>query len=142
MKTMIRNTFVLASAILCFAGSRLSAQISVDIVASPTVPASSLDKAALKDILLGKTAYWNGGQSVTIVVLTGKTDAALEDITGMSAGSFKTYWQRLTFSGRGKEPKEADSLEKLASLLSDNKGAVAMVPAGTAVAGVKKIELK
>lgn len=120
----------------------LLAQSDVNIAANEGVPVSSLDKAALKDILTGKTVFWEGGQAVTIIVLTEKTDAAIQESSGMSASAFKTFWQRLTFSGRGKQPKEVDSVEKLLALLAETKGAIALVPAGTELKGVKKIELK
>ena len=141
MKTILNKTLILCLTVLGFGCGILRAE-SVDVVANEGVTVSSLDKAALKDILLGKTAYWDGGQAVTIIVLTGKTDAALEEITGMSASAFKTFWQRLTFSGRGKQPKEADSVEKVLAMVRETKGAMALVPAGTALKGVKKIELK
>ena len=142
MKKSFFHTFVVAAVLFSLGGFRLLAQTGADVVVNSGVAANSLDKAALKDILLGKTAYWEGGQAITIVVLTEKTDAALQETTGMSAGAFKTFWQRLTFSGRGKQPKEADSVEKLLAMVAENKGAVALVPAGTPLAGVKKLEVK
>lgn len=142
MKTIVIKTFVLASVLFSLADSSLLAQSSAEVVANASVTAGSLDKTALKDILLGKTAYWEGGQAITIVVLTGKTDEALQEATGMSASAFKTFWQRLTFSGRGKQPKEAESVEKLLAMVAETRGAVALVPAGTPLNGVKKIEVK
>jgi len=146
MKVIMKTnwiSFACMSAALLWGGTgSLRAQEKIELVANDSVKAVSLDKGALKDILLGKTAYWEGGQAVVIVVLAEKTDAALQDLSGMSASQFKTHWQRLTFSGRGKQPKEAASVEKLVALVAENKGAVALVPAGTAAAGVKKIELK
>jgi ABC-type phosphate transport system substrate-binding protein len=126
----------------CLSGCSLLAQSSADVVANASVSTSSLDKGALKDILLGKTAYWEGGQAIIIVVLPGKTDEALQESTGMSASAFKTFWQRLTFSGRGKQPKEVDSVEKLLATVAESKGAMAFVPAGTTLNGVKKITIK
>lgn len=137
-KNLLKSVFIASAIWLCAAGSARAQ----DVVANPGVPSGSLDKAALKDILLGKTAYWDGGQAVVIVVLTDKTDAALQEATGMSGSAFRTYWQRLTFSGRGHQPKEADSVEKVLALVAENKGAVALVPAGTPLTGVKKIEVK
>jgi hypothetical protein len=74
--------------------------------------------------------------------MTDKTDAALEETSGMSGSQFKTHWQRLTFSGRGKQPKEADAADKVVSIVAETKGAIALVPVGTALKGVKKIEVK
>jgi ABC-type phosphate transport system substrate-binding protein len=139
MKTLIA-TLIVGVLALVSAGN-LKAQ-SADIIVNNDVAATSLDKAALKDILIGKTTYWPGGQAITIVVLADKTDAALQDITGMSASQFKTHWQRLVFSGRGQQPKQFDDEAKLLAQVASSKGAIALVPAGTDIKGAKKIELK
>jgi ABC-type phosphate transport system substrate-binding protein len=141
MKLNIVKAVILAAALGSGFAASLHAE-SADVIVNPEVKASTLDKNALKDIYLGKTAYWEGGQAVNIIVLTDKTDAALQETTGMSASQFKTHWQRLTFSGRGKQPKEADSPEKLMALVASTKGAVALVPSGTPVQGAKKLEIK
>jgi len=142
MKTRVLKTLLAASATLALSVLGLRAQTGAEVIANDSVSLASLDKGALRDLFLGKTGYWPGGQAVVIVVLTEKTDAALQDVSGMSASQFKTHWQRLTFSGRGKQPKEVDATEKLVALVGATKGAVAMVPSGTALAGVKKIDIK
>ena len=78
------------------------------VIANSSVAADSLSADALKDIYTGKTKYWDGGQAVIINLLPDKTDAALQQACGMDTSSFKTFWQRLAFSGRGQEPKKAD----------------------------------
>ena len=77
-----------------------------------------------------------------IVVAGDKTDAALQEASGMGASQFKTHWQRLGFSGRGQPPQTADDVEQASALVGSTKGAVAIVPAGTDVKGVKKIDIK
>ena len=54
----------------------------------------------------------------------------------------KAYWTKMVFTGRGQPPKKADDVEKAIALVSSTKGAVAIVPAGTDVKGVKKINIK
>ena len=142
MKTNLFKPLILALATLWIGFSAARAESTVDVIANNRVAAASLDKGTLKDTLTGKTAYWPGGEGVTIIVLADKTDAGIEETTGMSASAFKTFWQRLAFSGRGKQPKTADSVEKLMAMVAETKGAIALVPAGTAPAGVKKIEVK
>ena len=141
MKLNSIKSVILATTLMCGCTASLFAQ-SADVIVNPEVKASTIDKNALKDIFLGKTAYWEGGQAVSIIVLTDKTDAALQETTGMSSSQFKTHWQRLTFSGRGKQPKEADSPEKLMALVASTKGAVALIPSGTPLQGAKKLEIK
>jgi hypothetical protein len=60
----------------------------------------------------------------------------------MEASQFKTFWQRLAFSGRGQEPKSAGDVAGLVSLVASTKGAIAIVPAEAALTGVKKIDIK
>jgi ABC-type phosphate transport system substrate-binding protein len=112
------------------------------VIANSGVSAGSLSADALKDIYTGKTKYWDGGQAVIIAVLPDKTDAALQQACGMDTSSFKTFWQRLAFSGRGQEPKKAADAAALVALVASTKGAIAIVPADAALDGVKKIEVK
>jgi len=136
IKSILLLVAVLGSAV------QLRAEATFDVIASPDVALTTIDKAALKDLLLGKTTYWQGGQAVAIVLLADKTDAALQDVTGMSVSQFKTHWQRIVFSGRGQQPKSAESEDKLVAQVAAGKGIVALVPSGTPAAGAKKLELK
>ncbi len=113
-----------------------------EVIVQKDVPVEALDAAALKDLLTGKTTYWQGGAPVVIVVVADKTDAALQEASGMSASQFKTFWQRLAFSGRGPQPKTADDPDQAVALVASTKGAIAIVPAGTKIDGVKKIDIK
>ncbi len=113
-----------------------------EVIVQKDVPVEALDAAALKDLLTGKTTYWQGGAPVVIVVVADKTDAALQEASGMSASQFKTFWQRLAFSGRGQQPKTATDADKAVAQVAATKGAIAIVPAGTQLDGVKKVSLK
>ncbi|HEV2694323.1 MAG TPA: hypothetical protein VG347_15625 [Verrucomicrobiae bacterium] len=112
------------------------------VIANSGVAADSLSADALKDIYTGKTKYWDGGQAVIITVLPDKTDAALQQACGMDTSAFKTFWQRLAFSGRGQEPKKAADAAELVQLVASTKGAIAIVPADAALTGVKKLDIK
>ena len=112
------------------------------VIANPSVAADSLTADGLKDIYTAKTKYWDGGQVITIAVLPDKTDAALQQASGMEASQFTTFWQRLAFSGRGQEPKSAADAAAIVALVASTKGAIAIVPPDTALAGVKKIDIK
>jgi ABC-type phosphate transport system substrate-binding protein len=112
------------------------------VIANNSLTADSLSADALKDVYTAKTKYWDGGQNIVIVVLNDKTDAALQQASGMEASQFKTFWQRLAFSGRGQEPKKADDAAAVVALVAATKGAIAIVPADTALNGVKKIDVK
>ena len=132
----------LICALLLLVASSAKALDGVVVIAHEGVPATSLSAAALKDLYNGKTTYWDGGQAVVIVLLADKTDAALKDASGMYASTFKTFWQRLAFSGRGQMPKKADDAASLVALVASTKGAIALAPADADLKGVKKIEIK
>jgi ABC-type phosphate transport system substrate-binding protein len=137
MKSLAKISLVCAAlfaAVRCFA-------LDGVIIANEGVPVSSLSAAAIKDIYNGKTTYWEGGQSITIVV-SDKTESALKEVSGMDNSQFKTFWQRLAFSGRGQQPKKADDAAALVSQVASTKGAIAIAPADADLKGVKKIEIK
>lgn len=132
---------------LLFTGPlRAAAPDGVVIIANEGVPVDSISAAALKDIYIGRTTYWADGQSVTITVLddqiTDKTDAALAEVSGMDGSHFKTFWQRMVFSGRGQEPDKADDVAAVVAHVAATKGALAIVPADAGLKGVKKLEIK
>jgi hypothetical protein len=139
MKTRFLKLFLVAAALCAVATAKALDGV---VAANEGVPAASLDASALKDILTGKTMYWEGGAAVVIVLAGDKADAAMEQASGMNASSFKTHWQRLAFSGRGQPPKKADDVEKALALVASTKGAIVILPAGTEPKGAKKIEVK
>jgi ABC-type phosphate transport system substrate-binding protein len=112
------------------------------VIANPSVVADSLTMKELKDIYTARTKYWDDGQAIIIVVVPDKTDAALEQASGMDGNQFKTFWERLAFSGRASEPEKAGDTAALVAFVASTKGAIALVPADGPLAGVKKIELK
>jgi ABC-type phosphate transport system substrate-binding protein len=112
------------------------------VIVNKDVPVASVSAAALKDIYTGKTTYWQGGQSVVIAVLGGDNDAALKEVSGMDASQFKTFWQRLVFSGRGQLPRKANDAGSLVALVASTQGAIALVPADARLSGVKILEVK
>jgi ABC-type phosphate transport system substrate-binding protein len=123
-------------------GAQFAAAFDGAVIANESAPAASLSADELKNILTGKTKYWDGGDAIIIVYVDGKTDAALKEASGMDSSGFKTFWQRLAFSGRGSAPKKADSVDEAVKTVASTKGAIAVVTADAATAGVKKIEIK
>lgn len=140
MNTPFFKIGLLAAALV--AGAAQALALDGVVIANEGAPSASLTAAQLKDIYTGKTMYWEGGQAVTIVYVADKTDAALKEVSGMDTSAFKTFWQRLTFSGRGQAPKKADDAAAAVALVAATKGAIAIVPADADVKGVKKIEVK
>jgi len=141
MKSFLLKTGLLIMLLLAGAVKVLALDGAV-VIANSGVAADSLSADELKDIYTAKTKYWNNGQAIIIVVLPDKTDAALQQASGMEAGQFNTFWLRLAFSGRGSQPRKADDAVALVALVAATKGAIALVPADAALPGVKIIEIK
>jgi len=118
----------------------------VVVIANEAVPLDSLSAAALKDIYTGRTTYWPDGQSIGIVLqadeMGGETDAALNEVSGMDASQFRTFWQRMVFSGRGQQPRKADDAASLVAFVASTRGAIAIVPSNVTLKGVKIIEVR
>jgi ABC-type phosphate transport system substrate-binding protein len=118
----------------------------VAIIVNKSVPVDSISAAELKDIYNGRTTYWTDGQSVKLAVLddqvTDKTAAALEEVSGMDTSHFRTFWQRMVFSGRGQQPQKFGDTASLAAYVASTKGAIAIVPGDADLKGVKKLEIK
>jgi ABC-type phosphate transport system substrate-binding protein len=112
------------------------------VIANTGVGFDSLSAVELKNIYTDRTKYWDDGQAIIIVVLPDKTDAALQQASGMGGNQFKTFWQRLAFSGRGSEPERAADAAAVVAFVAATKGAIALVPMATVLTGVKKIEIK
>jgi ABC-type phosphate transport system substrate-binding protein len=134
--------FGLLVALLCLGAGRARALDGAVVIANSSIATDSLTANTLKDIYTGKTKYWEGGQAIVIVVLPDQTDGALQQVCGMDTSSFKTFWQRLVFSGRGQLPKKADDVATLMAMVASTKGAIALVPANAELKGVKKLETK
>jgi ABC-type phosphate transport system substrate-binding protein len=137
----------LACAMLLACTLPVAALDGVVIIANKGVGVDHISAAALKDIYIGRTTYWPDGQSVKLAVLDGqitdKTDAALEEVSGLdSTSQFNTFWQRMVFSGRGQMPQKFGDTASLEAYVASTKGAVAIVLSDADLKGVKKLEIK
>ena len=112
------------------------------VITNSGVAADHLSADELKDIYTAKTKYWGNGQAIIIVMLPDRTDAALQQATGMDGSQFATFWQRLMFSGRGSEPQKADNAAALVALVAATKGAIALAPPDAVLKGVKTLEVR
>jgi hypothetical protein len=114
----------------------------VVVIANEGVRIDHISAAALKNVYTGRTNYWEGGDHVVIAVLADMTDGALSEVSGMDASEFRTFWQRLVFSGRGQEPKKVNDPASLVTLVASTRGAIALVPADAPLKGVKVLDVR
>ena len=136
----------LVCAVLLAGAVPAAALDGVLMIANKSVTVDSISAAELKDIYTGRTMYWPDGQSVKLAVLddqiTDQTDAALEEVSGMDDSHFKTFWQRMVFSGRGQQPQKFGDTASLVAYVAATKGAIAIVLADADLNGGKKLEVR
>jgi hypothetical protein len=121
---------------------RAGSSPGVVVIANEDLRQDHISAAALKNVYTGRTNYWEGGQIVVIAVLSGQTDDALNEVSGMDASQFRTFWQRLVFSGRGQEPRSVSDAGALVALVASTRGAIALAPVGLPLKGVKILEVQ
>jgi len=109
------------------------------VIANEGVGVDHISAAALRNVYTGRTTYWQGGDHVVIAVCDGMTDEALNEVSGMDPSEFRTFWQRLVFSGRGEEPRTAADANDLVKFVASTKGAIALVPSDAQLKGVKTL---
>src|ERR1700722_6673477 len=139
MKSFLLKTGLLIA--LLVAGTfRAMAFDGAVVIANPDVAANTMSADELKNIYTARTKYWDDGQAIIIVVMPDKVDAALQQASGMDGSQFKTFWERLAFSGRGSEPEKAGDTAALVAFVASTKGAIALVPADARLTAVKVIQ--
>ncbi len=104
--------------------------------------AESVDPAKLADLLVGKRKFWDNGSEVVIALLKDSPDAdsALQTLTSMDGDRFKSHWQRLAFSGRGRMPKTFDDADALLAFVKSNAGAIGILGDSADLAAVRKLD--
>ncbi len=144
LRNIVRFTKPILSMVFGMVLSSASPAHGLDglVIANDSVPVSQIAPSMVKDIYVGKTMYWSGGQAIVLVVAGNAADAAIQEASGMSATQFRTHWQRLGFSGRGQPPKKAEDVARAVALVRATKGAIAIIPAGMEAKGVKTLEVK
>lgn len=101
----------------------------VMVIANPSVPAESLDPEAIKNIFLGKTAKWDNNDMVTIVVSENVEvhKKFLDKYIQRTDNQFTNVWRQNLFTGKGKQPVKAASLEELVDYVSKTPGAIGYI---------------
>jgi ABC-type phosphate transport system substrate-binding protein len=143
MELVMKKHIILTFCTLLFTGLAANAEDLI-VIANNNVTVSSVTRAELQNIFLGKTVKWPDGKKIKPVVLKegGTHEKFLNDLLGKSTAQFDSYWKQVIFTGKGRPPKTADSEEEMVQFVSDTGNAVGYIDSGTAHADVKKIEVK
>ena len=138
MRTISRN-IAFVSALFLAGALHAGSLAGVVVIANEGVGVDHISAAALRNVYTGRTTYWEDGDHVVIVVLASMNDEALNEVSGMEPSEFRTFWQRLVFSGRGEEPRKAVDANALVKFVASTRGAIALAPADAQLKGVKTL---
>jgi ABC-type phosphate transport system substrate-binding protein len=115
---------------------------SADVVAVVSLRNSltSLSKAQLTDIFLGKTTRFpDGTQAMPIDQEEGSParDEFYATVAGKSAAQIKAYWAKIIFTGRGQPPKAVSNSIDIRKLLASNPQAIGYIERSSVDSSVK-----
>jgi len=127
---------VLARGALCAASILFAGWVQADavIVASAKSPAGNLTKEQAADIFMGR--------ATNLTPLDQPESSPLRDefyskVTGKSAAQAKSYWSKLSFTGKGTPPKEGQNSADIKKLVAENPNLVGYIEKSAVDASVK-----
>jgi ABC-type phosphate transport system substrate-binding protein len=127
--TLTRRSLFAASVLFA---SLVHAEVVVVVGAKSTT--SSLSKEQASDIFLGK--------ATALTPLDQPESSSLRDdfyskVTGKTAAQAKSYWAKLSFTGKGTPPKEAQSSTDIKNLVSNNPKLIGYIEKSAVDSSVK-----
>ena len=114
------------------------------IVANSDSPLGDVSKAELKRVYKGKVKDI-AGTNVTIANLAldnATAESFLSEIVGTNSGDYKSFWLAQQIRGGSTAPLVKKTPDAMIAFIKENANNLGYVPAGTAVEGVKVINVK
>ena len=109
-------------------------------------PIDSLTKKDVSRMFMKKVTAWENGEKVDAIDLRSSSDARQEfsrEILGIGVPQVRSYWQKMSFSGRGTPPMEFESDAEAIDFVRDNPGALGYVSADVDLGdGIKVLEVE
>ena len=114
------------------------------VIVNAESSADRLDKRFVADAFLRKRTRWGDDRAIMPVDLVQKSSARSafsHAVLGRDVASVRRYWAQLMFSGRGVPPPELPSDSDVIKYVATHSGAIGYVAPGTALSGVKVVEV-
>ena len=142
MKRKRKSTLFLAS-LLAILSAGTSAAADFKVIANASVSTTTVTTEDLKAVFLGSKSSLGDSHVSPVLEKSGTAhEAFLRDCVGKSDAALNNYYRTLVFTGKGTMPKALASDSDVVDYVAKTKGAVGYVAAGTAVTGVKTLQLK
>lgn len=128
---------ILARHLLCAASILVSASVQAEtvVVVGAKSPASSMTKEQIADIFMGRSTNFTPLDQPESSPLR---DEFYSKVTGKSAAQAKSYWAKLSFTGKGTPPKEASNSADIKKEVAENPSLMGYIEK-SAVDGTVKV---
>lgn len=114
-----RKHCISARSLFCAASLLLAAGAQADtvVVVSTKSPASNMTKEQVADIFMGRSTAFT---PLDLPESSPVRDEFYSKVTGKSAAQAKSYWAKLSFTGKGTPPKEVSGSGEVKKEVAEN----------------------
>lgn len=114
-----KRSHLLGRSLLCVASALLVAQAQAEtvVVVGAKSPASAMSKEQVADIFMGRATNFTPLDQPESSPLR---DDFYSKVTGKSAAQAKSYWAKLSFTGKGTPPKEVGGSAEVKKEVAEN----------------------
>ena len=105
--------------------------VQLTVISNQKGAPAALNLSELKSVFLGEKQRWRNGTKVVIALMkpntaTGKIISS--KLYNMSSDEVNKFWLALVFQGKADSPVSFESAEALENFVSNNPGAIGIVP--------------
>ncbi len=129
------------AAVLGFTHSAFAEMV---VIVNKDNPVTAISQTEIEMIYLGKKRQFQDGLTAVPVDIPANNPIRREfftNILGKAEESYRLYWLRMIFSGKGQPPLTLSGEEEAVRFVSKNKGGIAFVDSGIIGPGVKTVSI-
>lgn len=133
---------VVCAVIMALLGFARPAAAEMAVIVNKDNPLTAISTTEIEMIYLGKKKLFEDGVAAVPVDLPAESPVRQEffaTVLGKDGESYRLYWVRMIFSGKGQPPVTLKSEEEAVRFVAGNKGGIAFVDSGGIASGVKVI---
>jgi ABC-type phosphate transport system substrate-binding protein len=135
-----RVTGSLSGILLCSA--LIAGPVRAEVVVIANKATADMSKEQVSDVFMGKASSLPGGAAAAPHDLP-EANALREEfytkLTGKSAAQVKSYWAKMSFTGKGTPPKEATNSADIKKIVAATPGAIGYVEKTAVDSSVKAV---
>ena len=141
---MIMKRMFVGIAVMVALGFVRPAFAEMVVIVNKDNPLATISRGEVEMIYLGKKKQFPDGSPAVPVDLPADSPLRREFFTtvlGKAEESYRLYWVRMIFSGKGQPPLTLGDEDEAVKFVSRNKGGIAFVESGGMAPGVKTVTI-